>query len=379
MRILVDGLPLFGKWQRGGIGHYTTALLRAATEIDAENEYIAWHWDRSTDTPVVAPNLEYRSLWWFPLKAYNLLLRRFVAPPLDALLRARADLYLFTNFVRYPLARRAKSLVIIYDVSFLVAGEHTASRSKQYLTKWVPKSIAAADHIVTISENAKDEIIRHYGADPSSITVITPAVDHAVFSPADDPADAALEVPDNFVLFIGTIEPRKNLVRLLDAYGNLPASLQQRYPLVLAGGKGWQDQAIQAKFAQLRDAPIIRLGYVPEAHLPGLYRRASVLVFPSLYEGFGMPPLEAMACGTPVISADNSSLPEAVGDAALLVDALDTAAITDAMERVLTSPDLAADMRDRGLRQAQRFNWANQGRALVELINRVGACSRDTL
>ena len=198
-----------------------------------------------------------------------------------------------------------------------------------------------------------------------------PGVDPELFAPPASDRIAAVRarygLPERFVLFVGTIEPRKNLVGLLDGYAGLPADLRHTTGLVLVGIKGWKDDEIQQRIAELREegSPVVMPGYVEEADLPALYGAADAFILPSFYEGFGMTVIEAMACGTPVIAADNSALPEAAGGAALLVDAHRPDQITEALLRVLTDDVLAADLRAKGLEHAGRFRWETSARAIL--------------
>ena len=174
-------------------------------------------------------------------------------------------------------------------------------------------------------------------------------------------------IHSKYILFLATIEPRKNLVRLLQAYQKLPNAIKAEYILVLAGGKGWLDDEINQLVTELGDR-IIKTGYLNEADKPALYSGASVFAFPSVYEGWGMPAQEAMACGAPVVVSINSSLPEVVGEAGLMVDPFSVSAITKGIEKVLTDPKLAAAMRQKGLIQAKKFTWEAAGQKLRDVL-----------
>ncbi len=188
------------------------------------------------------------------------------------------------------------------------------------------------------------------------------------FCPADAAAVAEFRrrrgLPERFILFLGTLEPRKNLVRLLDAYAIWRRASQEPVVLVIAGGKGWFYETIFAHVARLGlEDTVLFPGFVPADELPWWYRAAELFVYPSLFEGFGLPVLEAMACGTPTITSRASSLPEVAGDAALLVDPEDTGELTDAIARTLSEPMLADELRVAGPRQASRFTWARTAAA----------------
>lgn len=374
MKILIEGSPLFGK--RTGVGQYTARLLEATFKQDTANNYTIFGFllpGRKAILP--AANFSYKWIRLMPGRVYSRLLKKHLAPAINRF-TGNADIFLFPNFVRWPLAGNTKSIVIIYDLSFLLHGEHSQNANRKYLNRFVPESITKSDAIITISKNSQREILENFSVNPDKISIIYPAVDHTVYFPqAQAKVTSTLNnygITTNYILYTGTLEPRKNIVGILDAYAQLPPSLQQEYSLVLAGGKGWLEEGITQKLNELSDLPIITTGYVPDEELPAIYSGASLFVYPSHYEGFGMPPLEAMACGTPVITSDNSSLPEVVGDAGITVPATDQTALAQAIQAVLTNPAQAQKMRKKGLEQAQKFNWNTSAKQLIDVINRVG-------
>jgi glycosyltransferase involved in cell wall biosynthesis len=292
------------------------------------------------------------------------------------MLGSRPDLFIFPNFVRYPLPLGSQAVAVIYDLSFIHYPEHAARRNRQFLLRYVPQTLNKCQHIITISQNTKDEIVRHYGADPDKISIVSPALDHGFFYPREVPEiDAVTQkyaITKPYILYVGTLEPRKNIKGILDAYALLPPEVRTSHSMVLAGGRGWLDREIQAQLESLRHLDIVTTGYVPDEDLPALYSGASVFVYPSFYEGFGMPPLEAMACNTPVVVANNSSLPEVVGDAGVLVDANDAASLAHHIEKVLGDPALADELRRKGLLRAKTSTWDESARRLLAVINKVG-------
>jgi len=205
--------------------------------------------------------------------------------------------------------------------------------------------------------------------------VIYPGVGEAFCPPASGARLAAIRAkyhlqPD-YILYVGTLQPRKNVARLLDAFFRLRDAGQTSAQLVLVGQKGWLHQEITRKLSR-PNSGVVLTGYVPDEELPTLYAGAMVFVLPSLFEGFGFPALEAMACGTPVIAANTSSLPEVVGDAALLVDPLNTEEMAQALLNALTDARLREQLREKGLRQAQRFRWADSARRVLTVLEEVG-------
>ncbi|MEU8075757.1 glycosyltransferase family 1 protein [Catellatospora citrea] len=381
MRIFVEGASLFR--QRTGVGQYTKNLLEALFRLDDVNQYTIFAFafmGRGTEPKPIpsGPRVGYRFIRYVPLKVFNAIVRKITSPPIDVMLGSRPDVFLFPNFVRYPLPLGASAVAVIHDISYVHHPEHTARRNRQFLLRYVPKTLEKCQHIITVSQHAKDEVVRYYGTDPDRISIVSPAVDHSIFHPrSKQEIDAVVaekyRISRPFILYTGTLEPRKNIKGILDAYEKLAPEVRSSYSLVLAGGKGWLDRDIKAQLDSLRHLDIITTGYVPDEDLPALYSGASVFVYPSFYEGFGMPPLEAMACNTPVIVADNSSLPEVVGDAGILVDAHDSAALAHQIERVLGDPALADKLRRKGLVRAKTFTWEASAQRLLAVINKVGA------
>jgi glycosyltransferase involved in cell wall biosynthesis len=197
-------------------------------------------------------------------------------------------------------------------------------------------------------------------------------VDHEEYYPKNTKEISIIKnkynIKGEYILYTGTLEPRKNIVGILESYSMLLDEFKNEYSLVLAGGKGWLDDEIENKLNELKDLNIVRTGYVEDDDLPALYSGATLFIYPSFYEGFGMPPLEAMACGTPVITSNNSSLPEVVGNAGIMVDAKDTRSLTKNIEKVLKSKKLQSEMSKKGLKQAKNFSWEKSAKKLLELI-----------
>lgn len=378
MRIFVEGTPLFGK--RTGVGQYTKRLLEKVAETDKSNTYTVFGFlflGKPLHAPINKSLVSYRLIRYMPGRVYNKILKANIPMPVDLLMTTKPDVVLFPNFVRWPLAFGEKSLIVIYDLSYVSHGQHAQDANRRYLTKFVPKSIKKASAIITISENSKREIMEEYGVGEDRITIINPAIDHQEYRPRTSEEAATVRKKFNldkpYILYTGTLEPRKNIVGILEAYAALPEEIRSAYSLVLAGGKGWQDQEIKAKLAELSHLDVRQTGYVADEDLPPLYTAASVFVYPTHYEGFGMPPLEAMACGTPVITSNNSSLPEVVGDAGVMIDADDTAALTANIKKVLSDPQLVETLRQNGFRQAAKFNWEESAKRLKVLIEQVAA------
>jgi glycosyltransferase involved in cell wall biosynthesis len=278
-----------------------------------------------------------------------------------------------------PLAAACPTVVTIHDLSFLRFPGAFRPLNRWYLSSITRLSTRRAARVVAVSESTRQDVVHLCGIPGARVVTIPNGVTEE-FCPAI-PAEAAAfrahkGLPDHFILFLGTLEPRKNLVRLVDAYARwrreTGAGRQRQTKLVLAGGKGWFYQQVFDRVAELGlTEEVLFPGFVPVEELPWWYRAADLFVYPSLFEGFGLPVLEALACGTPTIASTASSLPEVAGDAALLVDPLDTAALADAIGRVLGDAQTAHELRDAGPRRAALFSWARTAGETVQLYRTV--------
>ena len=362
MRVAYDGVPLVG--ERFGIGHYTDHLIRAVARADRTVRCVVvcpWPVNPFRSLPPMSfgdPNIE------LPRPGFRARLQRRVREklgrqaPLEALI-GPVDVFHATNYLLMHPVRRAKRVVSIHDLTVILSPEwHPAKRLRE-MRAGLRASAEAADRIIAVSHSTKNDIVNHLAIDPARVTVVPLAVGPAFRPLPDAEIDAALApfglVHDTYLLFLGTMEPRKNLGRLLDAMVKLGGDVG---PLVLAGADGWGNDELRPRVAALaRQGRVRPLGYVPEPLRAPLLCGARAFVYPSLYEGFGWPPLEAMACGTPVVTSNVSALPEVVGDAALLIDPLDVDALTTCLRRLWDDEALRGDLRARGLVRAQRFTW----------------------
>jgi glycosyltransferase involved in cell wall biosynthesis len=250
-------------------------------------------------------------------------------------------------------------VVTVHDLAFIRFPQTFRAYNRIYLDVATRLSVQRATRILVVSEHTRREVIGLLGVAPERV-VVTPNAVREHFRPPDPAVLEAFRarkgLPERFVLYVGTLEPRKNLTTLLEAYAQV--AQRQVTPLLVGGGKGWLYDAVFQRLEALGLRERVHfVGYLDEEELPLWYAAATVFVFPSIYEGFGMPPLEAMACGTPVVASNTSSLPEVVGDAGLTVSPYDPAALAAAISRVLDDADLRQELRERGLRQARAFSW----------------------
>lgn len=345
-------------FRRAGISHYIEQVLRQLGRIDRVNRYSVYTTrgldNRALDLPAnfrVIPsrlptiNPRVRIPW-----------EQLLAPLL--LRRSGADLFHGTHSV-VPLACPVPSVVTIHDLAFIRFPQTFRAYNRTYLDFATRLSARRAARVLVVSEHTRREVIGLLGVAPERVVVTPNAVrDH--FRPPDqatlDAFRARKGLPERFVLYVGTLEPRKNLITLLEAYARL--SRRQDAPLLMGGGKGWMYDAVFRRLDELGLRDRVRfIGYLDEEELPLWYAAATVFVFPSIYEGFGMPPLEAMACGAPVVTSNAASLPEVVGDAGLMVPPDDPDGFAAAIERLLDDAELRRELRERGFRQAQAYSW----------------------
>ncbi|MCX6015715.1 MAG: glycosyltransferase family 1 protein [Chloroflexales bacterium] len=345
-------------FRRAGVSHYVEALLEHLGYIDTINRYTVYTTRGVNATTLGLPaNFKVRpSLLPTINPRVRIPWEQVMAPPLLA--AHGADVYHGVLNVM-PLLAGIPSVVTIHDLSAMLFPQ-TFRRINRMYTRWaIQVSAKRAAHLFTVSEYAKQEMVTHLNVPAERITVTYDACD-ARFRPSTPSELAAFRqrngLPERYLFYLGTLEPRKNIPRLLDAYAQIAHEVDA--PLLIGGGKGWLYEPILAQAERLNLGDKLRfVGYIPQAEQHLWYGAATAFVFPSLYEGFGMPPLEAMACGTPVIVSNASCLPEVTGDAGYQVDPHDVDGWAQAMHQVLGDASLREDLAARGPIQAARFSW----------------------
>jgi len=270
-----------------------------------------------------------------------------------------------------PILTSRPTVVTVHDLSFLRSPERFRFANRNYLRLFTGLSVKRACRVIAVSQHTKQDVMTVYGIPADKIDVVYSGLDAHFKRPSSQAIEefrAAHGLPERFILYLGTIEPRKNLSTLIRAYAKVrPAGVK----LVCAGGRGWMYQDVFQTVEELRiSRDVIFPGFLPDDDLPLWYSAADVFVYPSAYEGFGLPVIEAMACGAPTITTNASSLPEAAGDAALLVPPDDTTALAEALSRLLDDPSLRSDLAIRGPAQAARFNWADAARCTAGVYAR---------
>ena len=376
MRIGIDARLVY--YQRAGIASYILGLLHGIAATGSRYDFQVLQSRRDTEDFGLPANFHRRSTW---TPCHHRFEREGLA--LD-LLGAKLDVLHSTDFIPpRRLFSHHRSVITVHDLAFLKYPEVLTPASQRYYTQIGP-AVDKADAVIAVSENTKRDLMAFLDAPEGKIVVIPEAPD-PIYQPLDDAAASSAIAAGHglhgpYFLFVGTIEPKKNLKSLIEAYAlfRRMAPASERLPeLAIAGRKGWLfgDVFDLAGKLHLHDR-VHFLGPVSRADLPFLYRGATALTYPSIYEGFGLPVLEAMASGTPVITSNVSSLPEVAGEAAICVDPNSVEALAEALHRVWTSPETRADLRRKGLARAALFSWERTAQRTVEVYEQVARLGR---
>lgn len=347
--------------QRAGVGRYTKSLVEHLGPLAGPDELSLFYFDfKGRGDPFAVPGATRRAVRWCPGRLVQQAWKRLRWPPFDWF-AGRAEVYHFPNFVIPPLAR-GKAVVTIHDLAFKRFPETTERRNLDYLTAQMDKTLARADAIIAVSSFVAREIHERLGVPEARIFAIPSGLaGHWAVPPADSVAAMrrALGLDRPYLLTVGTLEPRKNIGFLVEVFERMKFDGD----LVIAGAPGWKYGPILDRIRRSSRAPRVRnLRYVEEQHLAALYAGAELFVFPSLYEGFGFTPLEAMACGVPVLAAPAGSLPEVLGEAVEFVAGYDPDEWAERADRLLADGARRADLKERGFQQARRFTWAETAR-----------------
>lgn len=372
MRIGIDARLVY--YSQAGISQYTLRLIQglaesSGTPSNRENEFFILQSRKDKRIIVDQPNFKRVPLWTPSHHRLEQFTLRFEISGLNL------DVLHSPDFIP-PFRRNCKSIITIHDLAFLLYPHFLTQESARYYGQ-IDEAVKQTDHIIAVSESTKRDTIRLLGAPEHKVTVIYESA-NPIYRPVHDrellaQTKSKYHIAGDFILFVSTIEPRKNLSTLLRAYRQLLDSYGAEAKLVVVGRRGWLSEDVFTLVDELKlTDDVLFLGRVPIEDLLYLYNAAQLLVQPSFYEGFGLPPLEAMACGTPVVISNVSSLPEVVGDAGLLVDPENASEITVAISRILNDEALRAELTAKGLKRAQCFSWEKTARQTLELYQRVG-------
>jgi len=406
MNIGIDIRPLMSS-TRTGVGEYTYEFLNAIFKIDQQNQYFLFY-NSSKDISQNIPkwkqeNVHYVATHW-PNKFFNASIKLLKRPCLDKLIchceeqspdshqdeatwqshgtkadlnprdcdaslaMTELDIFYSPNLNFTSLSKKTKHIITIHDLSFKIFPEFYSLKQRLWHKVINPKKQCRhADLILTPSENTKRDVVEYYGIDKNKIKVLYPGI--SSIQNEQRAIKNKYDLPKNFILFLGTIEPRKNIIGLIEAFENSYSLLSTPHSLIIAGAPGWNNKDIFNRINQSKYKEYIKfIDYVDPEDKSTLYSMAKLFVYPSFYEGFGFPVLEAMASGTPVITSNRSSLPEITQDTAYLINPNKTSEISQAMVKLLGDEKLYGYFKDMGLKQAEKFKWERMAEKWMEII-----------
>jgi len=376
MKIAFDALPLISE-RMTGIGYCQAGQIQALMALHPEEQYIMQFFatgDGGEKRKLLTRYEEARAeIRQGKCSGYLYrLLSNFLPIPYNKFFGNDADITHFFNYIVPPKVS-GKTIVTVHDMVYKAFPETVRGRTRYMLETGLKRSMKRADLIVTDSQFSKSEILKYFPQCEEKLRVVPCGVDRTRFHPVNNPVrieetTKSLGIDREYFLYLGTLEPRKNLRRLAVAYNEFRKGKAEYPCLVLAGGKGWLNEDLMKTIKDLDlESDIKIVSYVPEEHICTLMSGALAFVFPSIYEGFGMPPLEAMACGVPVLTTHTASLPEVVGDSALICDPYNIEQICDCLEKLYRESNLRRDLSAASLKRARMFSWENAAAILYDV------------
>ncbi|MFA6492780.1 MAG: glycosyltransferase family 1 protein [Patescibacteria group bacterium] len=371
MKIAIDASRAVN--EKAGIGRYTLELIKKLIEIDKENQYLLLFSFMREDA--------YKTKIIKSLKSANVKTKVFKIPgnlkekvwgwqmPWFKHLLGDADIFYAPSFFEVNMGLNIPQVVTIYDLTTFLFPEHRGQEVSERLNLRTRKACQKAVKIIAISESTKNDLEKHLKIKQAKIKVVYPGKNELPEPVKNLPSTLK---NGSYILAVGTIEPRKNLTGLFKAYALLPIKLQEKYPLVIVGAEGWNEEETFNTFNHLKlEGKVKFLGFVPDSMLAKLYKEAAVFVYPSLYEGFGFPVLEALSYGVPVVTSSVSSLPEVAGKAAVLVNQEDPKSISSGLQRLLEHKQEADDLRKIAKIQADKFSWEKAAKETLKVFKEV--------
>ena len=354
--------------KKTGVGWYIYNIVRELNK-SRKNEYVAEFvnfLNKYDARKEINCDIEIKENKLMPYKIYNFLTKKLNISH-NLIFGTKSDIYHFFNFT-IPKNIKGKIIITIYDTVFFTVPETMGDMKTISEYRYAAER---SDLIITISESAKADIIKHFNIDEKKIKIVTPGIDLQKYSYKYSKSELEnirkkYNLPKNYILYLGTIEPRKNIERIVKAFKKYKKEINDDLKLVIVGRKGWKYDNIM-KLIESMGTDIIITGYIDEEDKVPIYKLAQIFVFPSLYEGFGMPILEAMASGTPVITSNISSMPEVAGNAGMLVDPFNENEIFEVYKKILSDDELKKEMVQKGLEQAKKFEWKKS----VEILEKI--------
>ena len=371
MKVALELQPCCGK--RSGIGVYAYELAKRLNNANGLEFYgNIFNFAGRNDNNLALSGIEipicesrlfpygiYRRIWDIVPISYN------------SLFSEEAELTIFFNYI-FPPRIQGRVMTVIHDITYLRFPETMDEKNLRRIQKGIQYSVERSSQILTVSEFSREEIITLLGIPEEKVSVVRNAPSLCKETADFGECSRKWDISGPYLLYVGTIEPRKNIARLLQAFDLLKKRYDIPHQLVLAGGKGWKSEEIYRMAAKIsHTGAIIFTGYISDAEKNALYQNADAFVFPSIYEGFGIPPLEAIYHGCPMICSNAASLPEVVGDAAEMVDPLEVESITNGIWRVLSDQELAKNLVKSGYEQVKKFTWAASANRLMEICREI--------
>lgn len=358
---------------KSGIGVYTYELTKRLQNFnDIELEGNIFNFLNRTDIRSDVEGLNFRkNICSFLSYRFYKIAWRYLPIKYNFLFRTKVEIYQFFNFIIPPKVP-GKTITAIHDLTYILCPDSMKAKRRKRLENDMKKTVNRADYIITVSECSKRDIIKYLKVDESKIQVIYNGVDEVYKKMLNheiiDEIKKKYNIDGKYLLYLGTLEPRKNIETIIKAYNLFNKCNNENIKLVLAGKKGWLYDDIFKLIKEFKiEDKVIFTDYVDDDDKPALYQGAEIFLFPSLYEGFGIPVVEAMASGTPVITSNSSSLPEVAGEAAIITDPMDYKEISRSIERILNDSELRENMINEGIKQADKFNWDESAEKLKKL------------
>ena len=374
MKILFDATPLMVN--KTGVAYYTERLMVQLAKSFPDDEFVGFYYNflgkRSSKHLPRRANLSYTRASLIPSKLVYQLRRWGIEFPLESLTATRGDFVLYANFLGYPSLFRTPSAMVIHDLTYIDLPDYVSAKLRRDLVRFVPKQIKRSQFLVTVSEFSKQRILDAYHPEVPVIVTHIPPEEPVWYKPAEQQQTLGkFGITKPFLLFLGTIEPRKNVLQLIAAYQQLPAAQRQKYQLVIAGRIGWNCEAEKQKLQELAGSTdIIHVGYVSDQERSILFQTAEYFVHASHYEGFGMPLLEAMSYGTPCVVSDIPVFHEVAGDAATYFDNADAANIVCKLSPLLDQPKTRERLSQAATARVATFSWETVAQAMHQQILR---------
>ena len=373
MKIRVEVSSLASK-NLSGVANYTKLLTESLNNSPNTDTYASYfNFLNRQPIPQITIKKSLEENKSIPLRIYAKLQSYGLSLPFDTFL-PNVDLTIFPNFAIWPTIRSKYRSTVIHDLTYLYFPELVESKNLAHLKRVVPRAIKKSDFIITVSESVKAELVKEFNLPPEKCVVTTIPPSANFYQKNTNEIHKKYNIhTKKFIFFIGTLEPRKDLPTLIEAYCKLPIGLKKEYSLIIAGGKGWKTEKSRQALESAQNAGenIINVGFIDHIDTSAFYQNASIFVMPSLYEGFGMPVLESMASGCPVIVSDIPVLREAAGSAALFAKAGDSDSFSYNIQKLLCDTSLQKELIKKGKSQLNNFSWDKNVKKILDQINKL--------